>query len=156
MPPLITVSDLSIGFRGRALLDGVSCQIEPGQRIALLGRNGAGKTTFMRILCGQVEPDAGTVTFAPTTRLALLPQDVPQDIAGMVKDVVAEGLEPSAADPETAWRGERQLERILSDMELPAAAQFRRMCCYWTSRRTISMSMRSRGWKIFCCARPRR
>ncbi len=65
---LITVTDLTIGFRGPPLLDGVRCQIEPGQRIALFGRNGAGKTTFLRILCGQVAPDHGQVSFAPGAR----------------------------------------------------------------------------------------
>ncbi|HEY1600954.1 MAG TPA: ATP-binding cassette domain-containing protein [Pirellulales bacterium] len=122
--PLITVSDLSIGFRGRTLLDAVSCQIETGQRIALLGRNGAGKTTFMRILCGQAEPDSGQATFAPGTRIALLPQDVPQDIAGPVRDVVALGLDSVGHESETAWQAEHKLERILSNMDLPAEARF--------------------------------
>ena len=58
---LVTIKDLSIRFRGPLLLDGVSCQIDAGQRIGLLGRNGAGKTTFMRILRGDVEPDNGEV-----------------------------------------------------------------------------------------------
>ena len=122
--PLITVSDLTIGFRGRILLDAVSCQMEPGQRIALLGRNGAGKTTFMRLLCGQVESDSGQVALAPATRIALLPQDVPQNTAGPVRDIVALGLQDVEHELDTAWQAERQLERILSDMELPAATAF--------------------------------
>ena len=52
---LISVNELCIGFRGPPLLANVSCQIEAGQRIGLLGRNGAGKTTFLRLLSGDVE-----------------------------------------------------------------------------------------------------
>ena len=74
---LITIQDLSIGFRGPILLDCVNCRIDPGQRIGLLGRNGAGKTTFMRLLCGEIEPDRGEVQLTPQTTVALLPQDVP-------------------------------------------------------------------------------
>ncbi len=89
--PLITIRDLTIGFRGPPLLDGVSCIIEPGQRIGLLGRNGSGKTTLLKMLSGEVEPDRGEITFAPGTRLALLQQDVPHDVVGRVRDVVATG-----------------------------------------------------------------
>mgnify|MGYP000290360896 CR=1 FL=1 len=62
---LIQIDDLSIGFRGPALLDSVSCRIEPGQRIGLLGRNGSGKTTLMRMIAGQVTPDHGRIVIAP-------------------------------------------------------------------------------------------
>lgn len=58
---LITLDDLSIRFRGPPLLDGVSAQIEPGQRIGLLGRNGAGKTTLLRVVAGYRFPSEGTV-----------------------------------------------------------------------------------------------
>jgi ABC transport system ATP-binding/permease protein len=121
---LITVRDLTIGFRGPPLLESVSCQIEPGQRIALLGRNGAGKTTLLRILSGQVEPDAGQVALAPGVRVAMLPQDVPRELLGPVRDIVATGLTTSRDDPETAWQAERQLDRILTEMQLPAKAPF--------------------------------
>ena len=120
---LITINDLRIGFRGPALLDGVSCQIEPGQRIGLLGRNGAGKTTFMRILSGQAAPDHGEVLLAPGTKVSLLPQDVPRDVTGSVGEVVAQGL-PPASEHELAWQAEQRLERVLSSMELPREARY--------------------------------
>ncbi len=121
---LITVSDLTIGFRGPSLLEGVSCTIEPGQRIALLGRNGAGKTTFMRILCGEVVPDAGQVSFAPGTRVALLPQDVPRDLVGPVRKILTSGFGDLATDHEHAWRIEQQRDRLIAEMQLPADAEF--------------------------------
>ena len=116
----ITVNQLRIGFRGPLLLDDVSCQIEPGQRIGLLGRNGAGKTTFLRILGGQLEPDGGQVTFAPGTALALLPQDVPQELAGPVIDIITAGAH--RAEPEAAWRVEQRVANLLADMDLPPDA----------------------------------
>ena len=137
--PLITIRDLSVGFRGPALLDSVSCQIEAGQRIGLLGRNGSGKTTFMRILCGDVEPDGGEISLSPGMKISLLPQDVPQDLHGTTAEIVAQGLlvgHPAQSTPpmeavalladdhETAWRGQHRVEQILSRMELDGAARF--------------------------------
>jgi ATP-binding cassette subfamily F protein uup len=122
---VITVSQLRIGFRGPTLLDGVSCQIESGQRIGLLGRNGAGKTTLLRILSGEMEPDAGKVTFGPSVRVSLLPQEVPQDLTGSIHEVVAQGLSHTDADEhETAWKAEQQLNRILTEMQLPPDGRF--------------------------------
>src|SRR5687768_5334879 len=118
--PLITVRDLRIGFRGPPLLDGVSCQIEAGQRIGLLGRNGAGKTTFMRILSGEVQPDGGEVMFAPGTKVSLLPQDVPADVSGPVHDVIAAGVSHSGDDHEPEWQIEQRIEQLITEMELPA------------------------------------
>ncbi|HJH62198.1 MAG TPA: ABC-F family ATP-binding cassette domain-containing protein [Firmicutes bacterium] len=72
---------------GRRVLDGFSLQVDSGERVGLLGRNGAGKTTIFRILTGQVEPDEGTVAIAPGKQLGLIsqipvypPQDRVQDV----------------------------------------------------------------------------
>jgi ATP-binding cassette subfamily F protein uup len=122
---LVTISDLRIGFRGPPLLDGVSCQIEPGQRIGLLGRNGAGKTTLLRILGGEVEPDGGLVAFAPGAKVSLLPQEVPQDLTGTIEAIVAQGIPPAGADEEhAAWKTEQQLKRVLTEMQLPGEVRF--------------------------------
>src|SRR5260221_428439 len=121
---LITVRDVTIAFRGPPLLDDVSCQFEPGQRVALLGRNGAGKTTLLRMLSGQIQPDHGSVSLAPGVRIALLPQDVPGELHGSVREVVASGVSVDHAHPETAWQGEQQIDRILVEMQLPADARF--------------------------------
>jgi len=120
--PLVTLHELSIGFRGPALLESVSCQIEPGERIGLLGRNGAGKTTLLRILSGEVEPDHGRVEFAAGARVSLLPQGVPGELTGSVRGVIAQGYVPGEHDP--PWQAEQRLERILLQMELPAEARF--------------------------------
>ena len=94
--PLITLRDVRVRFRGPPLLDNVSCHIEAGQRIGLLGRNGAGKTTLMRLVAGDLKPDGGEVLLAPGTRVAMLRQDVPQDVGGTIADVVATGLDAEA------------------------------------------------------------
>ena len=122
--PLITIRDLTIGFRGPPLLDGVSCIIEPGQRIGLLGRNGSGKTTLLKMLSGEVEPDRGEITFAPGTRLALLQQDVPHDVIGPVRDVVATGAVHLDDGESSAWRATQRVEQVLARMELPADTEF--------------------------------
>ena len=121
---LITIQDLRIGFRGPLLLDGVSCQIEPGQRIGLLGRNGVGKTTFLRILSGQVEPDGGQLAVAEGATVSLLPQDVPQDLTGTIRAVVSQGVPTAFADHETSWQAEQRVERMLANMQLAGDAAF--------------------------------
>jgi len=127
--PLLTLRNLSLRFRGPPLLDEVTCHIEAGQRVGLLGRNGAGKTSLMRLLAGVIQPDAGSVDCAPGATVALLQQDVPQDVAGTVHDLVASGL-PSAAAPEgddDTWLREQAVTQILSRMGLDATAAFERL-----------------------------
>ncbi len=73
------------------LLDSASLQIEQGERIGLLGRNGSGKSTLMKMISGDIAPDHGDIIRNGDIRTAMLPQDVPDDLAGTVYDVVASG-----------------------------------------------------------------
>jgi ATP-binding cassette subfamily F protein uup len=118
MAALIRLNELSIGFRGPPLLDGVTWQIEPGQRIGLLGRNGSGKTTLLRVLSGAVAPDHGQCLVAPQTSVSLLPQEVPRDLEGSINDVVLGGLQPDALDESHIWQSQRRVDRLLSQMNL--------------------------------------
>ena len=118
MPPLVQLNEVSISFRGPALLDEVTCQIETGQRIGLLGRNGSGKTTLMRLLCGEIAPDHGARVLAPGAKISLLPQNVPSDLAGSIQDVVLHGLPAAELDHSHLWQSEQRVERLLSQMGL--------------------------------------
>lgn len=123
--PLVSIDDLSIGFRGPLLMDGVSSRIEVGQKIGLLGRNGAGKTTLMRILEGKVTPDHGSVTLAPGATVARLSQEVPHDKTGTVSSVVAAGQKVAGTeDPNEQWQIEHAVEQTLSRMNLDGDAAF--------------------------------
>ena len=73
---LFTVEDVSKSFGGRTLFDHVSLEAHGGERIALLGDNGTGKTTFLKILLGDELPDKGWVHYGPTVRKGCLPQIV--------------------------------------------------------------------------------
>lgn len=119
---IVSISDLTIGFRGPALLDEVSCQIEAGQRIGLLGRNGAGKTTFMKLLLNEVTPDHGKIMVSPGVHLARLQQDVPSDLSGTIREVTLAGF-ANRQDDVDAWKAEQQVDRILSRMELDPTVQ---------------------------------
>jgi ATP-binding cassette subfamily F protein uup len=89
---LLGLQDVSITFGGPALLDRASLSIERGERVCLLGRNGAGKSTVMKLLDGSLAPDAGAVVRQTGTTVARLEQEVPGDVAGTAFDVVAVGL----------------------------------------------------------------
>ncbi len=89
---LINLNNITISFGGPILLDGISLQIQRGERVCLLGRNGTGKTTLMRLINGDIEPDKGTAARRQGMTTAHLPQEVPKGITGQVFDVVLGGL----------------------------------------------------------------
>ncbi|MFK7854147.1 MAG: ATP-binding cassette domain-containing protein [Granulosicoccus sp.] len=89
---LIRVQQASIAFGPTAVLDKVSLTIEAGARTALVGRNGEGKSTLLKILAGLLHPDTGEVVFRSGLKAAYLPQAVPTDFSGSTYSVVAEGL----------------------------------------------------------------
>lgn len=89
---LISCQNLRIAFGGRPLLDDASLQIEGGERIGLVGRNGEGKSTLLKILSGEIAPDAGEVVGDSGVRVALLTQEVPDGLQGTTEDVIAAGV----------------------------------------------------------------
>ena len=72
---MITLKNVSKQYKNKVALSDCSLQIPPGQIIGLFGANGAGKSTFLRILSGDLEPSTGSVTMPPQMRMSVLKQD---------------------------------------------------------------------------------
>ncbi len=89
---ILSLNDLSFAYGDLRLIEGANLQIEPGERIALVGRNGTGKSTLMKILRGELEPEGGSLRLGTKARVAYLLQEIPRDLDGTVYDVVASGL----------------------------------------------------------------
>ncbi len=90
-----------MGFDGVAVLAGVDLTVSPGQRIGVVGPNGTGKSTLLRILSGQLKPDQGTVTAAPpAAAVGLLPQEPERRLDETVADFVARRTGVAAATAE--------------------------------------------------------
>ncbi|HWB14964.1 MAG TPA: ATP-binding cassette domain-containing protein [Vicinamibacterales bacterium] len=90
--PVLTLDSVSHAFGHLPLLDDVQLVVEAGERVALIGRNGTGKSTLLQILSGELEPDAGTIWREPRLRAARLVQDAALSTPESVFDVVAGGL----------------------------------------------------------------
>ena len=72
---MITVSDVNVSFGGQVLFKDVDLQFNPGNCYGVIGANGAGKSTFLKVLCGELEPTKGTVTRPAELRMSVLRQD---------------------------------------------------------------------------------
>jgi ABC transport system ATP-binding/permease protein len=161
---LVLLNDISVSFGGPRLLDGVTLQIEAGERIGLLGRNGSGKSTLMKLLAGEIAPDAGGIVRNGSTRAAILPQDVPDDLPGTVYDVVASGGEYAdllreyhdlalqigrdgedgpirkfeavqhQIETSGAWQFHQRVESVIARTELDGSAPFRLLSAGWKRR----------------------
>jgi ATP-binding cassette subfamily F protein uup len=116
---IISMKDVSVGFGGLPLLDHIDFQLEEGERVCLLGRNGTGKSTLLRLINGDILPDQGEIVRRQSLRVALLPQEVPHGLAGPSFDIVAGGLEEAGLLSSVAeWQSRNQVEKTLSHMSL--------------------------------------
>ena len=103
---LLDASGLAASRPGRQLFDGVSLTVSSGDRLGLVGINGTGKSTLLRILAGRAEPEAGTIRQGRGSRVVMLDQadDLP---AGTVRQTVA-----AVAHPDRAWEVDAVLDRL--------------------------------------------
>ena len=169
--PLVALDHLHHAFGHLPLLDDVSLQIDPGERVALIGRNGTGKSTLLQIVSGELAPDRGIVWRAPGTQVARLVQDVPLDTSATVFDVVAEGLGDLAAlvaayhhasveaahggaaaldrlgrlqhelEERDGWRLEQRVELVLTRLALPADAVVNTLSGGWRRRVLLARAL---------------
>jgi ATP-binding cassette subfamily F protein uup len=138
--PLVSVDRVSIAFGHTPLLDGAVLQIEPRERVAILGRNGTGKSTLLKIISGELPPDAGSVWRQPALRVARLEQDVPLSANRSVFDVVADGHTHHLAEDE-AWLRDHHVDLVLSRLELPADAIVDTLSGGWRRRVLLARAL---------------
>ena len=89
---LLSLRNISLAFGGPLLFDRINLQIEAGDRLCLLGRNGTGKSTLLKLISGELPPEEGDISRQQGLRVALISQEAPQGLAGPVFDVVASGM----------------------------------------------------------------
>ena len=148
---LVRLTDVQLAFGADPVLDRANLNIDAGECVALIGRNGAGKSSLMRLLSGELQPDGGQLVRKTGMRTALLDQSVPQgdderSIASMVATGLVEGGQQVSDylsmidDPEIdmdelqkmhdaldacdGWRGEQKVQSILSRLGLPGESSF--------------------------------
>jgi ABC transport system ATP-binding/permease protein len=138
--PLVSLDRVSIAFGHLPLLDGVGLQLDPRERVAVIGRNGTGKSTLLRIVNGDLQPDAGTVWRQPALKTARLDQDVPLNADRPVFDVVAEGHTHHLAQDDE-WRREHQVDLVLSRLQLPPDAIVDTLSGGWRRRVLLARAL---------------
>jgi len=146
--PLIQLQRVDYSVGGPLLLEHVDLTIEPNERVCIVGRNGEGKSTLLRLIAGEIVPDDGEVRVQGGVRIARLAQEVPQDTQGSVFDVVAQGLGELGAllaqyhhlighgdmsalgavqaqiEAQHGWDLDRRVQQVLTRLELPEDADF--------------------------------
>lgn len=139
---ILTLSEVGFTWRKPALLDNINLAIDKGERIGLLGRNGTGKSTLMKILAGEVQPDHGQIRREPKTRIARLIQEVHTDElfneagqSATIRDIALRGWQSADGqstddashpdhDHDQQWQSTAALDRVLSRMQLDGELVF--------------------------------
>jgi ABC transport system ATP-binding/permease protein len=130
--PLLRLDKVSLRYGLKPLLEHADLQLFKGERVALLGRNGEGKSSLLKLVSREIAPDSGEVWIRPGTRVAMLGQEVTADGDESVRAVVTQGL--ADARPDGDWQGQLQVDRIISRLALDADAPLRTLSGGWRRR----------------------
>ena len=166
--PLLRLDTASLHYGTQVLLDEVDLTITRGDRLGLLGRNGTGKTTLLKILAGELQPDSGERWLRPGVRLARLQQELPEGDELSVYEVVASGLadagrlvaeyhrlvhDGNATDLDQLARVQQQLENVdgwtlqqrvdtvISQLQLPPDASMGQLSGGWRRRVALAQAL---------------
>lgn len=168
--PLIRLSNVSIAFGTHALLDNTQFQLDPGERVGLLGRNGEGKSTLMKIIAGNIHADHGEIWRQPELRLAWLEQMPNLNDSHSIYEAVAGGLgelgrqiahyhdllthmDGSEAalqalgavqhklEADNGWHFQQRVESVLSRLQLPADIKVSSLSGGWKRRVALAQAL---------------
>lgn len=138
---LFSLKDIDLGFGGPLILEQVNLQIEQGERIGLLGRNGEGKSTLLKLIHGSLQPDSGQIARLAGLKSAYLPQDVPQNLADSVYTVVKNGLIAARGESIEDWQQELRVDQVIARMQLDAQADYDQLSAGMKRRVLLARSL---------------
>lgn len=122
---MLHINDLSFRIAGRLLLEDATAHIPLGHKVGLIGRNGTGKSTLLKLITGELQPDGGTIKLRNKARLGILPQDAPSGPESLIETVLAADTERAAlmAEADTATDAMRiaEIHTRLSDIDAHSA-----------------------------------
>ncbi len=168
--PLLRLNQVSMAYGTHALLDNAQFQLDPGERVGLLGRNGEGKSTLMKIIAGHIAADSGEVWRQPEVRIAWLEQAPELDCDDTIYQAVASGLghlgdlinqyhavltemDGSAQslaqlgdiqqklEAEDGWGLQQRVETILDKLALPADVKVNTLSGGWKRRVALARAL---------------
>ena len=166
--PLLRLDKVSLHFGTQVLLDEVDLVISRGEKLGLLGRNGTGKTTLLKVLAGELSPDSGERWLRPGVKLARLEQTLPEGDELTVFEVVAAGLsragelvaeyhrlvhDTTNTDLDTlarvqqqledvdGWTLQQRVETIISQLQLPADSTMGELSGGWRRRVALGQAL---------------
>ncbi|REH40443.1 ATP-binding cassette subfamily F protein uup [Paraperlucidibaca baekdonensis] len=123
---LLSLRDVSIAFGGPALLSKVSFSLDRGERVCVIGRNGEGKSTLLKIIAGELTQDSGEIMRTQGSRIASMRQEVPQGWTGTVEDIVNGGFDdlPEGDAALEDWEIQIRMNKITTRLNLDPYADF--------------------------------
>ena len=135
---LLRLDSVSLAFGSRPLLEQASLQVGERERVCLVGRNGEGKSSLLRLVSGGAVPDDGAVWLRPGAKLATLAQDLDAVHDGLVADIVRGGLPADAGED---WETEHRVAAIMSRLGLDGERRFSDLSGGWRRRALLARSL---------------
>ncbi|MBU0653635.1 MAG: ATP-binding cassette domain-containing protein [Gammaproteobacteria bacterium] len=136
---LLNLRNIHLENGDNRLFDSIDLTIEPGERLCLVGRNGTGKSTLMKLLCREVQADDGEMIHSPDLKIARLQQDVPHGNDARVFDIVAQGL--ADLPPEDEWQIQWKVDTVLSRLQLDGEVRFESLSGGWKRRALLACAL---------------
>jgi len=121
---VVSLQDVTLRFGGLPVLQDVNLQLEAGERVCVVGRNGEGKSTLLRVLAGALVPDAGRVIRRQGLVAARLDQEIPAGVPGTATEVVAGGLAARSSEESDDWQDDRRIEMALMRLGVDGPRSF--------------------------------